>query len=89
MQLSAELCAFLGLSEGSQLPRNEVTQKLAAYVREKGLQLADKKKVIQRDDALQALLKVPADVELTYMNLQSYLSPHLTAVPAAASPASA
>jgi len=28
------------------------------------------------DDTLRTLLKPPADVQVTYLNLQKYLSPH-------------
>ena len=38
-EISAEMCNFLGLAQGSQLSRTDVTRKLTSYIREKNLQI--------------------------------------------------
>lgn len=78
-KLSNELCAFLNLAEGTELPRTEVTRQLNAYIKENGLQNPEDKRTILPDAKLKKLLAVKADDKVTYFNLQTFMKPHFTA----------
>lgn len=74
--ISPKLREFLGLKEEEQISRSEVTKFVNAYIKDKGLKHPDNGRQIILDDKLRALLSPPADVQVTYLNLQKYLSPH-------------
>ena len=78
--MSPELCAFLGLAAGSELPRPEVTKRISEYVKTNGLQNGKK---INMNDTLRNLLKVEPDAEVTYFTLQRYLKNHFISKKAA------
>jgi upstream activation factor subunit UAF30 len=40
----------------------------------------DNGRILMLDDKLKNLLQPPADVQITFLNLQKYLSPHYTRV---------
>jgi upstream activation factor subunit UAF30 len=75
-QISEELRAFLGLPEGQLVSRSQVTRSVNKYVKDNGLKHPDNGRVLILDQKLKDLLKPPKDVEITYLNLQKYLSPH-------------
>jgi len=75
-RISTELAAFLGKSEGTQMARTEVTKEINAYIRANHLQNKDNGRIINADAKLSALLKLKKGDELTYFNLQRYMSPH-------------
>jgi upstream activation factor subunit UAF30 len=74
--VSPKLRAFLELPEGELISRSEVTKTINKYITEKGLKHPDNGRQIILDDKLRDLLAPPADVQVTYLNLQKYLSPH-------------
>ena len=74
--ISEELRAFMGLGAGEQASRSEVTKFLTKYITDKGLKHPDNGRQIVLDDTLRALLKPPADTQITYLNVQKFLSPH-------------
>ena len=74
--ISNELAAFLGKPEGTEMARTEVTREINKYIREHNLQDAKNGRIINADKALQTLLKVQKSDELTYFNLQKFMSPH-------------
>ena len=74
--VTPKLRAFLGLPEGELISRSEVTKFINKYITEKGLKHPDNGRQIILDDVLRDLLAPPADVQVTYLNLQKYLSPH-------------
>ena len=76
--ISAELADFLGKTVGTEMARTEVTREINAYIREHQLQDKSNGRVINADTKLSSLLKIPAGEELTYFNLQRYMSPHFT-----------
>lgn len=76
VEVDEELRTFLGLEEGELISRSEVTKRINAYVKENGLKHADNGRVIVLDDKLRALLKPPEEVQVTFLNLQKYISPH-------------
>ena len=74
--ISDELAAFLGKDSGSEMARTEVTREINAYIREHKLQDTQNGRKINADDKLSGLLKLQSGDELTYFNLQKYMSPH-------------
>jgi len=76
VKVDEELRTFLGLEEGQLISRSQVTKRINVYVKENGLKHPDNGRVIVMDDKLRALLKPPEDVQVTFLNLQKYISPH-------------
>tara|TARA_Y100000817_G_C16784892_1_gene512311 strand:- start:396 stop:1046 length:651 start_codon:yes stop_codon:yes gene_type:complete len=74
--ISNELAAFLGKDKGTEMARTEVTREINAYIRANNLQDKDNGRKINADTKLTKLLKLNASDELTYFNLQKYMSPH-------------
>ncbi len=88
--ISKELAEFLGKSDGSEMARTEVTREINAYIRTNNLQDKENGRRINPDTKLKALLKLKKGEELTYFNLQRYMSPHFavkgsTSIPVVAS----
>lgn len=75
-QISNELAAFLGKASGTEMARTEVTKEINAYIRANKLQDPKNGRIIQADAKLQTLLNLKKGDELTYFNLQKYMSPH-------------
>ena len=82
--ISSELASFLGKTAGTEMARTEVTREINAYIREHQLQDKSNGRIINADSKLSSLLKIPAGEELTYFNLQRYMSPHFTKTSAVA-----
>ena len=74
--ISNELAAFLGKEVGTQMARTEVTREINAYIRANKLQDPQNGRKINADTKLTSLLKLSPGDELTYFNLQKYMSPH-------------
>jgi len=74
--ISNELAAFLGKPEGTEMARTEVTREINAYIRQHNLQDKENGRKIIPDNKLKGLLKLKKGDELTYFNLQKYMSPH-------------
>jgi chromatin remodeling complex protein RSC6 len=81
--ISKELAQFLGKTVGTECARTEVTREINAYIRTHSLQDKENGRKINPDAKLRSLLQLKKDDELTYFNLQKYMSPHF----AKASPA--
>jgi upstream activation factor subunit UAF30 len=75
-QISNELASFLGKDKGTEMARTEVTREINAYIRKHNLQDPKNGRHILPDSKLRKLLKLKKDDELTYFNLQRYMSPH-------------
>jgi len=58
------------------MARTEVTREINSYIREHKLQDKDNGRKIIADKKLTGLLKLKKGDELTYFNLQRYMSPH-------------
>ena len=82
--ISAELATFLGKTQGTEMARTEVTREINAYIRANSLQDKTNGRKINADSKLSSLLKLKTDEELTYFNLQRYMSPHFQKAAAAA-----
>ena len=74
--ITDELATFLGKPSGAEMARTEVTKEINAYIRANNLQDKDNGRKINPDAALAKLLKISGSDELTYFNLQRYMSPH-------------
>lgn len=84
-EISVELAAFLGIEQGIQIARTEVTKRINAYVKEHKLQDQEKKKRILLDSPegikLKALLTDIVDIngnpcDLNFINIQKYIKHH-------------
>lgn len=75
-KISDELASFLGKEKGTEMARTEVTRDINKYIRNNNLQDKDNGRKINPDGKLSLLLKIQKNEELTYFNLQRYMSPH-------------
>ena len=75
-RISDELAQFLEKPSGSEMARTEVTRDINKYIRMHNLQDKDNGRKINPDTKLAALLKITGGEELTYFNLQRFMSPH-------------
>lgn len=76
-KISDELAEFLGKEKGTEMARTTVTSEINLYICKNKLQDPSNGRKIVPDAPLAKLLKIDAAVdELTYFNLQKYMSPH-------------
>lgn len=73
VQISDDLCTFLGKPKGTLMSRSDVTSAVCTYAKTKGLM---NKQVINADAALRKLLKITEKDELMILNLQRFLKQH-------------
>ena len=73
LQVTPKLREFLKLPEGELISRSQVTRKINDYVTEKGLKAGQN---ISLDATLKELLNPPADVQVTFLNIQKFINPH-------------
>jgi len=88
-KISDELAKFLEKPTGSEMARTDVTREINQYIRKHNLQDKENGRKINPDAKLQSLLKLKKTDELTYFNLQRYMSPHFAKTVAAAAVATA
>ena len=85
-RISDELAKFLEKPTGTEMARTDVTREINKYIRSNNLQDKENGRKINPDSKLSTLLKLNKTDELTYFNLQKYMSPHFSkAVPATTS----
>jgi len=77
-KISDELAKFLEKPIGSEMARTDVTREINIYIRKHNLQDKENGRKINPDAKLQTLLKLKKTDELTYFNLQRYMSPHFS-----------
>lgn len=75
-KISDELASFLGKEKGTEMARTDVTREINTYIRAHKLQDKDNGRKIIPDTKLATLLKLKKTDELTYFNLQKYMSVH-------------
>ena len=75
-KISDELAKFLEKPVGTEMARTDVTREITEYVRAHKLQDASNGRRILADDKLKKLLGLKDSDELTYFNLQKYMSHH-------------
>lgn len=88
-KISDELAKFLNKPVGSEMARTEVTRDINKYIRSNNLQDSSNGRKINADSKLAQLLKLKTTDELTYFNLQRFMSPHFEKASAAAAAAAA
>ena len=74
--ISNELASFLGKANGVEMARTEVTREINNYIRQHSLQDKSNGRKINADKKLSTLLNLKKDDELTYFNLQKFMSHH-------------
>jgi upstream activation factor subunit UAF30 len=77
-RISDELATFLGKDKGAEMARTAVTRDINNYIRTNKLQDEKNGRKIKHDAKLVALLKLKTTDELTYFNLQKYMSHHFS-----------
>jgi upstream activation factor subunit UAF30 len=77
-RISDELAKFLEKPTGTEMARTDVTREINKYIRAHNLQDKDNGRKINPDNKLSSLLKLKKTDELTYFNLQKYMSPHFS-----------
>lgn len=82
-KISDELAVFLSKEKGALMARTDVTKEMTNYIREHKLQDKSNGRKIIPDQKLKKLLSIDDKVELTYFNLQKYMSPHFEKATAA------
>ena len=88
-KIKTELCDFLGVPHGSELSRTDVTRGVNAYIKKHNLNKPENKRFIVPDDKLRSLLGVKPTEEVSYFQLQRYLSPHFIKEPKVVAPVQA
>ena len=79
-RISDELAKFLEKPTGTEMARTDVTREINKYIRSHNLQDKENGRKINPDTKLTSLLKLKKTDELTYFNLQRYMSPHFSKV---------
>lgn len=80
LEISPKLREFLGLDADESVSRSEVTRRINKYITENGLKHPDNGRMIILDAKLIDLLAPPEGVQVTFLNIQKYLSPHYVKV---------
>jgi len=75
-RISDELAKFLEKPSGTEMARTDVTRDVNKYIRAHNLQDKENGRKIHADTKLATLLKLNKTDELTYFNLQKYMSHH-------------
>lgn len=75
-KISDKLAEFLGKEKGTMMARTDVTRRINNYIRINNLQDKDNKRNINPDNNLSSILNIPDGEQLTYFNLQKYISHH-------------
>lgn len=74
--ISNELAKFLGRPNGTEMARTEVTREINKYICEHNLKDPKNGRIIRADSKLRKLLRLNKSDELTFFNLQKYMSTH-------------
>jgi len=74
--ISDKMKEFLGMGPDETISRTEGTRKVFAYIRENNLKHPDNGKIIVPDEKLRDFLGAESDIQISFSNIQKYLSPH-------------
>ena len=75
-KISSELCKFVGVPEGTEKSRTDITRSINAYVKEKNLNNPENRREFFPDDKLRAILNVKEKEKVTYFILQRLIAHH-------------
>lgn len=78
-KVSDAMCEFMGRPKGELIARTEVTKFITSYIKTHNLKDEAVKRHINPDSKLRALLNIPQGDQLTYFNLQKYMTSHFPA----------
>jgi len=81
LEVSPMLRTFLKLADEDTVSRSEVTRRINQYITLNDLKHPDNGRMIILDDGLRELLQPPEGVQVTFLNIQKYLSPHYVKTP--------
>lgn len=73
-KITDDLCDFLAVARGTLISRTDVTRKINAYIKEHNLNKPENKRFILPDVKLRKILGTKADEEISYFQLQKYIS---------------
>lgn len=76
MEVTDKLRDFLSLKDGENVSRSDVTRSINKYIKENDLKHPDNGRVIVMDEKLTTLLSPPEGEQVTFLNIQKYISPH-------------
>jgi len=76
MEVTNTLKEFLGLDADGTVSRSDVTRRINKYIKENDLKHPDNGRVIVMDEKLTKLLSPPEGEQITFLNMQKYISPH-------------
>ena len=76
MEVTDTLKEFLGLDASGTVSRSDVTRRINKYIKENDLKHPDNGRVIVMDEKLTKLLSPPEGEQITFLNMQKYISPH-------------
>jgi len=79
-KISDELATFLNKPTGFEMSRTDAAREINAYIRENKLQNSKNGRYINADPKMIVLLKLSKTDELTYFNLQRFMSPHFAKI---------
>ena len=75
-KVTKDLTDFMGIAEGTEVSRTDVTRFVKQYVKDKGLSHPEDGRKIIQDEPLKKLLQTPQGETLSYMTLQKHISKH-------------
>mgnify|MGYP000097236391 CR=1 FL=1 len=75
-KISNDLCKFVGIPEGSERSRTDITRFINAYVKEKNLNNPENRREFFPDEKLRAILNVNDKEKVTYFILQRLIAHH-------------
>ena len=73
-KITDDLCDFLAVPRGTLISRTDVTRKINAYIKEHNLNKPENKRFILPDAKLRKILGTKAEEEISYFQLQKYIS---------------
>jgi chromatin remodeling complex protein RSC6 len=76
-KISDQLSAFLGIENGTEMSRVNVTREINKYIRLNNLQDKQNKFLINYDTKISILFGLNNGDELTHLNIQKYIGRHL------------
>ena len=76
-KLSDKLYVFLGIENGTEMNRCDVTRGIQKYIRLNNLQDKQNKFLINPDNKISTLFGLNNEDELTHLNIQKYIGSHL------------
>lgn len=72
--ITDDMCNFLGEPHGTLISRTDVTRKINAYIKQHNLNKPENKRFILPDAKLRKILGTKPDEEISYFQLQKYIS---------------